>query len=203
MIKRAMKAIRGDFREFRHAVKNPNTYVVPGGGNWKDKTPAEKAAALAKQKEVRGESVQVDEIFGFGGPRKSTMSDYPLVHAYATGYNHPEFAKFGDVMTPQRKHLVSVGRKSIPSNGHHHIANFEATLKMNGHDVESAHTLGACHSFDFNNNPTKHDEVLVNSATHITGKRNPQNSQQVRHAQYGIAAVRAIFRKPDKPKDVY
>ena len=74
---------------------------------------------------------------------------------------------------------------------------------MNGHDVGSAHVLGACHSFDFNNNPTKHDDVLINSATHITGKGNSKNASQVRHAQYGITAVRAIFRKPNKPKDVY
>lgn len=52
-IKRALRAIKGDFREFSHAVKNPNTYTVPNGSTWKDKSDAEKAAALAKQKRVR------------------------------------------------------------------------------------------------------------------------------------------------------
>ncbi len=58
-VKRAIdgvkRSVAGDYREFKHAIKNPNDYVVPDKNNplYKSMTPDQKADAIERQKRVR------------------------------------------------------------------------------------------------------------------------------------------------------
>jgi len=54
-VKRAIDGVAGDYREFKHAIKNPNDYVVPDKNNplYKSMTPDQKADAIERQKRVR------------------------------------------------------------------------------------------------------------------------------------------------------
>ncbi len=51
----AANNVAGDYREFKHAIKNPNDYVVPDKNNplYASMTSAQKADAIKKQRDVR------------------------------------------------------------------------------------------------------------------------------------------------------
>lgn len=193
-LKGRVTAAKSFGKNFAHYAKNPNI-AVPGS------TPEEKDAANRHRDYMRTRQRRpgdLDEgVFSKRKPDGTRISDYPLVHAYATGYNHPVFSAKGDVVQPKRSHLIKTGNQRIALNGQRNISRFEDALIKNGHDIESAHVHGANHSFDFHNNPTKHDQVLPNAAKDLVAKTRGDGMSDVMH---GIGTVRALFRKPDKPK---
>lgn len=194
-VKTAISSTKSLGSNLKYYVKNPQARVPGNSPEEQDAISRRKDYVKTRQ---RRESVELEEgIFSSGSVRPSLISDHPLVHAYATGYNHPRFNNSGDVEPPKRNHVAKVGKQRIPSlNAYARISDFEHALRQNGHDEKTAHIHGAIHSYDFHNNPTKHDEVLPNSARNLVKKTRGSGMEA---AMRGVMIVRALFRKPDKP----